>query len=272
MSNEKIMGTRLHWVFAGILLILFAINSYYIYNLNDQVYQLKESIKDLPKTEGPSAQDKVRKSSFTISEKEMPIVAVSNDEEGMVDKMALKLIPGSNDILINTNPFLEPDVQYAVKTAVKYAISRIPNYQNDKDFVFNFNATKAQLIGGESAGAAATILAIAALENKGIKNDAVITGTVDSDGTIGNVGSVLGKAKAVSDAGYKYFLVPEGQSDITYYERQVQRQSTDFGFDILESKYVPKTLDLTKAAKDAWGLNVVEAKTINDALPYFISD
>ncbi|MDD1757561.1 MAG: hypothetical protein LUQ22_02360, partial [Methanotrichaceae archaeon] len=106
MSNEKNMGIRLLWIFAGILLILFAINSYYIYNLNDQVSQLKETIKDLPKTEAPTAQNKVQRSSFTIAEKDMPIVAVSDDEEGMVDKMRLKLIPGSNDILINTNPFL----------------------------------------------------------------------------------------------------------------------------------------------------------------------
>jgi predicted S18 family serine protease len=272
MSNEKIVGTRLLWIFIGILLILSAINSYYIYNLNDQVSDLKKAVKDLPKAEGSSVQTEIQGSSFTTTEKDMPIVAVSEDEMGMVDKMRLKLIPGSNDILINTNPFLEPDVQYAVKTAVTYAISRTPDYGYDKDFIFDFNATEAQLIGGESAGASATILSLAALENKEIKRDSVITGTINPDGTVGRVGSVLEKAKAVSDAGYKYFLVPEGQSEITYYERQVQRQSTDFGFDILRSKYVPKTLDLAKEAKDAWDLNIVEVKTIDDALPYFISD
>jgi predicted S18 family serine protease len=271
MSDEKNRGSKLLWVFTIILLILFLINSYYISNLNDQVVQLKQAVKELPRIEAPSTQNKA-KSSFVIAKKDMPIVAVSNDKEGMVNKMELKLIPGNNDILINTNPYLEPDVQYAVKTAVKYAISRTPNYQNDKDFIFDFDAAKVQLIGGESAGAAATILVIADLENKRIKKDAVITGTINPDGTIGKVGSVLEKTKAVSDAGYKYFLVPEGQSNLTYYERQLQRQSTDFGFDILESKYVPKTLNLAKAAKDAWGLNVVEVKTIDQALPYFISN
>ncbi|MCJ7443065.1 MAG: hypothetical protein MUO26_00790 [Methanotrichaceae archaeon] len=272
MSNGKIVGTRLLWIFIGLILLLLVINSYYIYNLNEQVSQLEQAIKAVPNTGGSPFQDKIQRASYTITEKDMPIVAVSDDEIGMVGKMTLKLIPGSNDILINTNPFLEPDVQYAVKTAVTYAISRIPNYRYDKDFIFDVNATEAQLIGGESAGAAATILAIAGLENKGLKNDSVITGMINVDGTIGQIGSVLEKAKAVSDGGYKYFLVPEGQSEITYYERQVQRQSTDFGFDILKSKYVPKTLDLTKAAKDAWGLNIVEVKTIEDALPYFISN
>ena len=101
MANDN-YGIGALWIFTGLLLILFAINSYYIYNLNDQVSQLKEAIKDLPKTEGLFVQDEVQKSSFTLAEKDMPIVAVSNDEEGMVNEMALKLIPGNNDILIKS--------------------------------------------------------------------------------------------------------------------------------------------------------------------------
>ncbi len=223
-------------------------------------------------TESASFLDESQKPSFSVVQKSIPIVAVSNDESGVMSEMNLKLSPGSNDILMNTNPFLEPDLQYALKTAVTYAQSRDPGYKSDKDFVFNFSSTEAQLIGGESAGAAATILAIAALENKGLKGDAVITGTINEDGTIGEIGGVLEKAKAVSDAGYKYFLVPKGQSKVTYYERQVQRQSTDLGFDILRSHYVPKTLDLAKAAKDELGLNIIEVSNIDEAMPYFIEN
>jgi predicted S18 family serine protease len=112
-----------------------------------------------------------------VAERHLPIVAISNYETGLAENMTLRIIPGSNNILINTNPFLEPDLQYAVKTAVTYAILRHPNYQFDKDFIFNFGPTEAQLIGGESAGAAAAILAIASLENRDLKTDAVITGT-----------------------------------------------------------------------------------------------
>jgi hypothetical protein len=52
----------------------------------------------------------------------------------------------------------------------------------------------------------------------------------------------------------------------------VQRRSTDLGFDILRSKYIPRSLDLSKAAKDEWGLNIVEVSDVDDALPYFIED
>lgn len=260
------------WIFSGVLLVLLLVNSYYIYSLSERISSLDDAVKSMPARDAVSMQGVPRVSDFSIVEKSIPIVAVSNDESGIVDEMNLKLIPGSNDILINTNPFLEPDVQYAVKTAVTYAISRAPGYSFDKDFIFNFSSTDAQLIGGESAGAATAILAIAGLENKELKKDSVITGTINEDGSIGEIGGVLEKAKAVADAGYRYFLVPDGQSEITYYERQVERQSTDMGFDILRSRYVPKTLDLAEAAKDEWGINIIEVSSIDEALPYFVDE
>ncbi len=47
-------------------------------------------------------------------------MAVSNDESGVMDDMNLKLTPGSNDILMNTNPFLEPDLSV---THIRYPFS-----------------------------------------------------------------------------------------------------------------------------------------------------
>ncbi len=265
-------NNRISWIFSGILLALILMNSYYIYNLNEQISSLEIAIKGMSKPELVSVQNEPQKLGSMVTQKSIPIVAVSNDETGVVDEMNLKLIPGSNDLLMNTNPFLEPDLQYALKTAVTYAESRDSSYRADKDFIFNFSSEGAQLIGGESAGAAATILAIAALENKGLKSDAVITGTINEDGTIGEIEGVMEKAEAVSDAGYKYFLVPKGQSKVTYYERQVRRRSTDQGYDILRSRYVPRTLDLAEAAKDEWGLDIIEVSDIDEAMPYFIEE
>jgi len=258
----------------GFLLLLSLANSYYIYNLNEELSDLKDEVRELSRPLGLStySQSDLAGASITISQKSIPIVAVSNDEMGVMGMMNLRLIPGSNDILINTNPFSEPDVQYAVKKAVAYAQSRYPGRQFNMDFVFNFTSTRAQLIGGESAGAAAAILTIAALENRNLKGDSVITGTINDDGSIGQIGSVLEKTKAVSDAGYKNFLIPRGQANITYYERQVERRSTELGFDIMRSRYVPRTLNIIQAAKEELGLNVIEVSNIDEALPYFFQD
>lgn len=40
-----------------------------------------------------------------------------------------------------------------------------------------------------------------------------------ADGMIEEISGAIEKAKAVADAGYKRFLVPKGQSTVTYYER-----------------------------------------------------
>ena len=129
------------------------------------------------------------------------------DESGVMGELNLRLMPDSNDILIKTNPFLEPDVQYAVKKAVAYSESRQSSYKFDKDFVFNFSSTGALFIGGGSAGAAAAILTITVLEDRKLKTDTAITGSINEDGTIGEVGGILEKTKAVSEAGYKNFLI-----------------------------------------------------------------
>jgi len=114
---------------------------------------LRDEIGELSGSAESSLSAQAHSSSIIIAERSIPIVAVLNDETGIMGEMNLRIIPGNNDILINTNPFSEPDVQYAIKTAVTYAVSKTPDYKYDKDFVFNFSSTGANLIGGESAGA-----------------------------------------------------------------------------------------------------------------------
>mgnify|MGYP001583747737 FL=1 len=170
--------------------------------------------------------------------------------------------------MINTNPFLETDLQYSVNTAVTVAKLN-SKYNYDRDFIFNYKAAQANLLGGESAGAATTILTIAAIEDMNLRNDVLMTGTINPDGTIGNVGGLLEKAKAVADSGFKYFLILKGQARMTYYERQITKETGE-GFSIYNTRFVPKTIDLKKIARDEWNLNVIEVSNVKEALDYFI--
>lgn len=265
-------SSALHWAVLVLLVVIVAVNSYSIYHLSGQVSQLESAVENAPSASEPATESATVYEPPRVVEASIPVVSVSTDGQGSVDNLSLRLIPGDNNILINTNPFLETDLQYAINTAVTYAKLKVPNYGYDRDFIFDFRSKQAQLVGGESAGAATAILTIAMLQGKELKKDAVITGTINADGSIGKIAGVLEKAKAVSDAGFKYFLVPAGQASITYYERSVERQPSAFGFDILRSRYIPKTLNLTEEAKKAWGLEVVEVASIDQALPYFAAD
>ena len=115
-------GRRL-WIAIGILLLLSLANSYYIYSLNEGLSTLKDEVRELssPLRLSVRSQSDPPGGSITIAQKSMPIVAVTDDEMGVMGRINLRLIPGSNDILINTNPFSEPDVQYAVKMALAIA-------------------------------------------------------------------------------------------------------------------------------------------------------
>jgi uncharacterized protein len=265
------MGKKTFWIVAGILFIFSIYNTYDNYLLHQDIKDLSAALDRLNISYVTNTtQPTIPLESFSI-EKNIPIVAVSSNGEGVTGNLTVKLIPGNNNVLINTNPFLETDIQYSANTAV--AVAKLSsNYNYDKDFIFDFKAGEAQLIGGESAGAAIAIATIAALQNKNLKNEAVITGTINPDGTIGKIGWVIEKAKAVADAGYKYFLVPKGQSKVTYYEKQLVREPFGFGFEILNTRYVPKTIDLKKVAKDEWNLEVIEVSTIGEALPYFMGE
>ena len=205
----------------------------------------------------------------SVIERSVPVVAVTTDGKGVVGTMTVKLIPGNNNVLLDTNPFVETDLQYSANVAIAVAKQLAKNYAYDRDFIISFNVDS-QLIGGESAGAAMTIAAFAAIENRKIRDDVAITGTINPDGRIGKVGGVLEKAKAAADAGYSVFLVPKGQSKITYYEEKVKKEPFGFGIYIYNRYYVPKTIDIKEMAKKEWGLNVIEVENIEDAIRYMV--
>ncbi len=234
------------------IVLLFAVIALYNIGLNSQLQNeittLKASLKSSPDPE-----------------KSIPIVAVSSEGQGRLGTLNLRLIPGNGKALVNTKPFTEPDLQYSVQKAVDFAVGK---EQINTDFIFSYEAG-AELVAGESAGAATTILAIAALENKTIKEDAIITGTIENDGSIGPVDGIAEKAKAASEAGYKYLLVPEGEGTITQHEKRIVEKDTGRGYTIRRVIYEPVTLDIKKYAKDNWNLEIIEVKNIEEAAKYF---
>lgn len=64
---------------------------------------------------------------------------------------------------------------------------------------------------GPSAGAALTVATMASLLGHKIKKDAVMTGTINIDGSIGPVGGIAQKIEGAKEAGKKLVLIPTGQ-------------------------------------------------------------
>ncbi|MFH1443710.1 MAG: S16 family serine protease [Candidatus Micrarchaeota archaeon] len=207
--------------------------------------------------------------SFTdIYNSKIPVLAVrSDDNAGILSFANIEIRSGKGRVLINTNPFVEPDTQYSAETAVTIAEKITGADMRERDVILTFEANTS-LVGGPSAGAAITIAAIAAIEKEKLPGNIAITGTIEEDGSIGQVGGVLEKAQAASQSGITLFLVPEGSLNLVYYEKQVNERRIG-PFVVQEVNYVPKKLDLAEYAMDKWKLEVKEVRNISEARAYF---
>ncbi|MFH0836545.1 MAG: S16 family serine protease [Candidatus Aenigmatarchaeota archaeon] len=207
---------------------------------------------------------------------EIKVVAVTENGDGIIGRANIELVSGKGRVLINTNPFIEADAQQSAELAVSYAINYTNIELRDHDIIVSFNmsnglnvSSRGQIIGGPSAGAALTVAIMAVLQGKKIRNDVAITGTVESDGYVGKVGGVLEKADAAGRAGLKMFLVPEGQEELTYYEKDVTEEKKGF-FQIKKVRYVSKSLSLGNYTETEWNMSTYEIVKVEDALAYVI--
>ncbi|MAG21947.1 MAG: hypothetical protein CL943_01395 [Candidatus Diapherotrites archaeon] len=200
------------------------------------------------------------------------VVAVKVQREvGIVNVASVEVKPGKGRVLFALNPFVEPDTQQSAEIAASVAENITQKSLAEKDVIYSIEAGEVQLVGGPSAGAALTIATIAAIEEKDLNESVGLTGSILSDGSIGQVGGIIEKAAAVEQSGKTIFLVPPGQTSFTYYEKQI-REETRGPFVFQRVNYVPKTLELNEFAREQeWNLNIIEVNSIEEALLYFLS-
>ncbi len=202
------------------------------------------------------------------------IAAVRSDGVGMISTLTVEIRSGDGRVLTDTHPLVGLDFQHADRTAVKVA-SKITGHALDDDGeglkganVLFYVSTEGegsveiQAIDGPSAGAATTVATIAALENKKVREDVIITGTINEDGSIGPVGGVFEKAQAANENGAHLFLVPQGQSVVIVYKEVVHQWGM-----VQWITYEPEQIDLNEYAENAgWDLKIQEVSNIEEAM------
>lgn len=194
----------------------------------------------------------------------LPAVDVAGN--GQIAKLTVRSESGNGKILTNINQIsFWIDTQDSIRTAELVAKNITRKGLSNIDLVYNIE-TNAPVIEGPSGGAALAIATVALLENKTLNQSVMITGTINSDGTIGQVGSVLEKAKVAKYTGATLFLVPVGEG----YENNFlpEKTCTQYGsVTFCSTKYKTQTIDISKEV----GIQVVEVANVNDALKYFVS-
>lgn len=199
------------------------------------------------------------------------IVAVGNRGDGVMGEANVEIRSGIGRILVATNPFNEPDIQQSIERSITVAASLSGETIANKDFIISFDID-GDVIGGSSAGAAITSAATAALQGLKLKDDAVVSGTINIDGSIGMVGGIIEKIQTAAERDIELFLIPRGQGTLYYYEPTIIGQETEEGFLFDERYYIRRELDLRQYAEEELGMTVVEVSDISDVYGLMVEE
>lgn len=197
----------------------------------------------------------------------MNIPAVDDKGNGITTLLVVEAMPGSGRTMVDIDNLLFwADTQQSIRLARLVAANITQLDINNFDLIYNIHAN-ATVIGGESAGAAITIATIAALENKRIREEVMITGKINHDGSVGPVSEIIAKAEASKAEGATLFLVPLLQSrDVVYETRE---HCEKFGpTEICSIEQLPKKINVAEQV----GIEVKEIGSVKEAMEYFLID
>lgn len=138
------------------------------------------------------------------------IPAVDASEGGVLVGVEVSASNGSGVVYTSTEPLTGVETQASEKTAVAVAAESSGVDEGECDVFFRVVSSGAtRWVDGPSGGAAFALLAYSAFEQKDFRKGFTATGTIESDGRIGQVGGIIPKTRAALEAGYSVFIVPE---------------------------------------------------------------
>jgi uncharacterized protein len=242
------------FIIVGLLVIGFLFGSFF----NSKIVYVTEtfpstSLPELVTLEG------------TGSVASIKIPAVDDEGSGVITELFVQAVPGNGKTLANIDNILFfTDTQTSIRTARAVAENVTGKELSEINLIYTIVAN-ASVITGPSAGGALTVATIAALEEKGINQSVMMTGSINHNGIIGPVGQIIEKAKAAADVGAELFLIPASQSSrFTFRTERRCEIIDDTEFCTIET--IPEKLDLEGES----GIYIQEVEDIHDALEYFI--
>ncbi len=183
-------------------------------------------------------------------------------ENGTMIRVSVDIKPGYGRVLVVTKPLMGVVFQDAANTATIVAENYTGIDLSGSDVTFSVEApSKIPEVDGPSAGALMTILVIAALNNISLPPDITMTGTISSNGHVGEIGGVIEKAKAARESGKRIFILPRENSRLIQY-KEVREQ---FGF-LTIIRQTPIVEDAKEYIEKNIGIHVEYVDSIDDIM------
>ncbi|MBU0586860.1 hypothetical protein KJ780_05075 [Candidatus Micrarchaeota archaeon] len=128
-------------------------------------------------------------------------------DQGKLINISMEFKNGSGDVFVSIYPEIGLSTQESVKTALAYTFEYEGVNEGCDVFIKAHTEDRGHL-DGPSGGAAFAIMSMSVLEEKPVREDAMITGSMDENGYIGAVGGLYEKAKIAKESGLDYFITP----------------------------------------------------------------
>ena len=191
-----------------------------------------------------------------INDSNMKIFAVSSNDTAMDANLSISLEKGSGKIYSSIdNSLVGSSTQDSIKNSINAADLVLEKDIKQKyNFTFDIESN-AYSIDGPSAGSAMSLLLISMFRDVQFPENVSMTGTITSDGYIGNVGGIYEKSKKAADVGIDLFFIPKGNRE------QVITEDGEL-----------KNIDLVNYAQKNWDLKIIEVNTLDQVLKYAFKD
>lgn len=197
-------------------------------------------------------------------EKSGPFIREVITEEGTLLNISAETRSGKGRVLVQTTPLMGVIFQDAANTAVFVAQQETGVSLSGSDVIFSITSDQEiPGVDGSSAGALMTLLTISAINGTELNDSITLTGTIDDEGNIGEIGGVFEKAKAAEAGGKTLFLLPRENRELVTY-RLVTREIG--GIEVTQR--VPEVVDAEDYLEKNVGINVEYVDTIEDVLEY----
>jgi len=193
-----------------------------------------------------------------------PFVKQQITEIGSMMNISVEIKPGKGRILVDTKPLMGVVFQDAANTAAYTAQKKTGKDLSGSDIIFSIDARyEVPSVDGPSAGALMTLLVVGGLNNLELRKDMTMTGTIDKDGHVGEIGGVIEKAKAAKESGKNLILLPRENSRLIQY---IEKTRNYYGITVIER--VPETIDTKDYIEKNIGINVEYIDNFDDVLKY----
>ncbi len=176
----------------------------------------------------------------------LALVENNGASRGGVANLHLSIQEGNGGVFLETFPLTKFTTQISMRFAQQMACQELNLDCSNLNFFYTIRSAKG-IIGGPSAGAAATILTASLLQDLKLNESVVITGTINSGGMIGSVGGLKEKIDAAAQKKFSKILIPKGT-------REQEENNA--------------TTDMVEYGKKQ-GIGVIEVGTLSEALEHF---